>query len=167
MSSVASTPSMSSCSTRRSLQRSVMVPESPATLRKDGLRLSVLPTAGQEKPGLDVTRGGHQLQQRLPFPLYPLSCEVPTPGMSPLRSPLLDRVDTTQKQQPQVWSRLGSWRQQQVMAGDTQRAAQRGRLRAPQELGLGPARTDQLGELHSRLWWAWGPAKRQTPVVSG
>lgn len=32
MSSVASTPSMSSCNTRRSLQRSVMVPESPATL---------------------------------------------------------------------------------------------------------------------------------------
>lgn len=40
MSSVAPTPSMSTCSMRRSLQRSVMVLESPATLRMDGLRLT-------------------------------------------------------------------------------------------------------------------------------
>lgn len=50
-SSVASTPSMRSCSTRRSLQRSVMVPEPPATLGKDGFRLSIpRHELGEEKP---------------------------------------------------------------------------------------------------------------------
>lgn len=50
MSSVAATPSMSSCNTRRSLQRNVMVPESPETLGMDGLRLSIpRPPPGEEK----------------------------------------------------------------------------------------------------------------------
>lgn len=50
MSSVASTPSISSCNTRRSLQRSVMVPESPSTLEMYGFRLNVpRPRPGEEK----------------------------------------------------------------------------------------------------------------------
>ena len=99
--------------------------------------------------------------------LSPLPAEPRAPrlrGRPRHVSPLLDGVNVTQQQQPQVWSRLGPWRQQQVVAGDAKRATQWGLLRTPQELGLGLTGADHLRELHSS---SGGPDARQglTPSV--
>lgn len=108
MSRVASTPSMSSCNTLRSLQRNVMVPESPETLGMDRLRLSIprptTTTRGGETSllGLDVMQGGTSSHCACPSPS---SAEQQAPQLRglPLHvSPLLDGVYTTQQKQPQV-----------------------------------------------------------------